>query len=400
MKSKDTYSENRRLLTKFFALSPLLAFSNLPYEELLSDEQDPLITKASQALNVFDFKRVAKEKLSIAHYGYLESGVLDNLTLLENEKAFKRIKLKIRRLIDTRSADTSVSLFGENWSSPIMLCPCGSQKAFHPEGEIATAKAAKSQNTLQVLSTMSTSSIEEVVSANGSPVWFQLYPAKVWEDTIKMVKRAEKVGSKALVLTVDSDYSDKRETYLRASKLDEGNCESCHGKRTRTNYLKNKPMVRELDQLYQFNNTLTWDYVKKLRDLTDLKIILKGIVSKEDSQIAIDHGMDGIMVSNHGGRVTESGRSSLDSLSEVAEAVNGRIPVMMDGGVRRGKDVFKAIARGASLVGIGRPYLWGLSAFGQEGVEMVLKLLTAELKLAMQQTGVKSVSEINGSQLL
>ena len=399
MKTEDKRFENRRLLIRFFAMSPLLAFADLSIGRLLSNEQDPLITRASEALNVFDFKRVAKEKLSTAHYGYLETGVLDDITLLENEKAFQRIKLKMRRLIDTMDADTSTTLFGENWSSPIMLCPCGSQKAFHPEGELATARAAKSQNALQVLSTMSTTSIEAVVNDKDSPVWFQLYPSKVWNDTAKMVMRAKESGSKAIVLTVDSNYPDKRETFLKAASLVKSNCQSCHGKRTLANFVRNKPMVRELDNQYQFNNNLTWDFVKRLRDLTDMKIILKGIVSKEDSQTALEHGIDGIIVSNHGGRVSESGIASIDSLSEVAEAVSGRIPVMMDGGVRRGKDVFKAIAKGASLVGIGRPYLWGLSAFGQEGVEMVLKLLNAELKLAMQQTGVKSISEISESQL-
>lgn len=400
MKSKDKVSEDRRLLTKFFALSPLLAFSNVSLEELFSIEQDPLITKASQALNVFDFKRVAKQKLSTAHYGYLETGVLDNLTLLENEKAFGRVKLKMRRLIDAENVDTSISMFGENWSSPIMLCPCGSQKAFHQNGEVATAKAAKSQNTLQILSTMSTSSIEDVTQAKGAPVWFQLYPSTNWDDTTKMIDRAKETGSRALVLTVDSNYPDRRETYIRASRLDNTNCQTCHGKRTLTDYVRNKPIIRELSQQYEFDGNITWDFVKKLRNYTDMKIILKGIVSKEDSQIALDHGIDGIIVSNHGGRATESGISSLDSLSEVADSINGRIPVMMDGGVRRGKDVFKAIAKGANMVGIGRPYLWGLSAFGQEGVEMVLNLLNAELKLAMQQTGVKSIAEISESQLL
>ena len=400
MTPEDKVSENRRLLIKFFAMSPLLAFSDFSHGRFLSDEQDPLITKASQALNVFDFKRVAKEKLSTAHYGYLETGVLDNWTLLENEKAFQRIKLNMRRLIGAIDVDISTSLFGESWSSPIMLCPCGSQKAFHSEGEIATARAAKSQNTMQVLSTMSTSSIEDVVTAKGSPVWFQLYPSLVWEDTAKMVMRAKASGSKALVLTVDSDYTDKREAYSKAASLDKTNCKTCHGKRTLTNFLKTKPMIKDLDNQFQLDKNLTWDYIKRLQDLVDMKIILKGIVSKEDAQIALEHGVDGIIVSNHGGRVSESGIAAIDSLSEVAKVVNGSIPVMMDGGVRRGKDVFKAIAKGASMVGIGRPYLWGLSAFGQEGVEMVLKLLTAELKLAMQQTGVKTISEINGSQLL
>ena len=387
-------------MARFFAMSPLFALPELSLGEWSLDNQDPVITKATQALNVFDFKRVAREKLSTAHYGYLETGVLDDRTLLENEEAFRRIKLRMRRLIDTEQADTSTTVWGENWASPIMLCPCGSQKAFHAEGELATAKAAGSQNLLQILSTMSTVSIEAVIRANGSGVWFQLYPSKNWANTASMVARAEAAGSKAIVLTVDTDYQDKRETYLRAMRADQSNCQSCHGKRTRANFLRNKPMIRGLEPSYQGHNHLTWSFVDRLRALTNLKIVLKGIVSKEDGEMALDRGIDGIIVSNHGGRVSESGSASLDSLSEVAEGIDGQIPIMMDGGVRRGKDVFKAIACGASLVGIGRPYLWGLSAFGQEGVEMVLKLLQAELKVAMQQTGVRSISEISRAQLL
>ena len=258
-----------------------------------------------------------------------------------------------------------------------MLCPCGSQKAFHPDDEVATARAAKAQNTLQILSTMSTSSIEDVTTAKGAPVWFRLYLSRYWSDTVKMIDRAKASGSKAIVLTVDVDHIDKREAYLMAARMDQNNCQSCHGKRTQANFLRNKPMINVLSQPYQPNNQLNWNFVKRLKEATDMKLILKGIVTKEDSQIALDHGVDGIIVSNHGGRVAGGGRSSLDSLSEVTKAIDGRLPVMMDGGVRRGKDIFKAIALGASLVGIGRPYLWGLSAFGQEGVEVVLQLLNA-----------------------
>ncbi|HAA22651.1 MAG TPA: alpha-hydroxy-acid oxidizing enzyme, partial [Cytophagales bacterium] len=258
---------------------------------------DPLITKASQALNVFDFRKVAQAKLSTAHFGYLETGVLDDWTLLANEKAFRKVKLRMRRLLDMSDVDTSASLFGESWTSPIMLCPCGSQKAFHADGEIATARAAKTTNSLQMLSTMSTSSIEEVTAAKGSPVWFQLYPSKHWEDTIAMVERAEKSGSKVIGLTVDSNYQDRRETYLRAARLDGGNCQTCHGQRNATNYVRNKPMIRELSQPFRLQVPLTWDFVKQLREATSLKLILKGIVSGEDSRRALDHGVDALMVS-------------------------------------------------------------------------------------------------------
>lgn len=400
MKVKESTSEARRQLTKFLALSPLLLYTNNPLKELLAEDQDPVITKAADAINVLDFRKAAQQKLSTAHFGYIETGVLDDRTLLENEKAFSRIKLRMRRLLDMTDVDPSIELFGEQWSSPIYISPCGSQKAFHQEGELATARAARSQNTLQMLSTMSTNSIEDVVAAKGSPVWFQLYPSEDWEDTLAMIERATKAGSKSIVLTIDSDYPDGRETLWRAMDQDANNCQTCHGQRTRANWLRNKPIINNLQETYRVKSVLTWEYVKKLREATDLKLVLKGIVSGDDGCMALDHGVDGIIVSNHGGRATDSGRASLDSLTEVAKALDGQLPLMMDGGVRRGKDVLKAIAYGASMVGIGRPYLWGLSAFGQEGVETVLKLLNAELVLAMQQTGAKSLAEIDQSMLV
>lgn len=397
--SNSSLLKNRRLLAKFLACSPFLSIANPSLWSSLGDAQDLLITDPSKALNVFDFKKVAKKKLSRAHFGYIETGVLDDLTLWENEKAFKRLQLKIRQLSTVGSVSTDTKLFGKTWGSPIFMSPCGSQKAFHADGEVETARGAKSQNHLQVLSNMSSSSIEEVSKARGTPVWMQLYPSKIWDDTMSMIERAERAGSEVLVITIDSNYQDKRETYLREVLQSPENCQSCHGTRNVANYLKNKPMVNSLSEQYQFDNRLTWEFVRKLRKATSTKIVLKGIVSKEDAEIALDLGVDGIFVSNHGGRVAESGKAALDSLSEVAEIISGRIPVLMDGGVRRGKDVFKALAKGADMVGIGRPYLWGLSSFGQEGVEMVLQILNGELKLSMQQTGVESVPDINESHL-
>lgn len=388
--------ENRRLLLKFLAGSPLLSLG-IPGFSFNSEQQDPIIKKAAEAINVFDFQKAAKAKLPPAHYGYIATGVLDDRTLIENEKAYQRIKLRMRRLNDVDQVDTSVNILGESWNSPLFICPCGSQKAFHPDGEMATAKAAKSEGHQQLLSTVTTTSIEDVSKAKGSPPWFQLYPSIDWEDTVQMIRRAENVGANTLVLTVDMDYSDSRETLSKMAKLDERNCRSCHipGQPN-----KNKPMVNKLKNPFDFKTPLTWEFVKQLKDTTNMKLVLKGLVSPEDSRIAIDHGADAIIVSNHGGRASESGRATIDSLTDVLEATNGQIPVMVDGGIRRGKDIFKALARGATAVGIGRPYLWGLGSFGQEGVEMVLRILKEELKLTMQQTGVASINDINESQLI
>jgi len=402
--SAPEFSQHRRRLIKFIAGSPLL-YLGLPMctprgagieENIIDQSMVGIINDPAQAINVFDCQKVAQVNLPPAHYGYLATGVLDDRTLIENEKAYSRIKLKMRRLIDTRNLDMSIKLFDETWPSPITISPCGSQKAFHPEGEIATAKAAKVENHLQILSTVSTTSVEDVTQAREAPVWYQLYPPENWDDTLSIVERAESAGCPALVLTVDMDYRDKRETLQKMILLDQRMCKSCHGE----GVASRKPMINQLNNQFKFYPALTWEYVKKLRDSTKMKLILKGIVSELDAAIALDHGIDGIIVSNHGGRASESGRATIDSLPEVVKAVNGKIPVMVDGGIRRGADVFKAIASGASAVGIGRPYLWGLGAFGQAGVEMVLKILKAEFELVMQQTGVKSINQINQSYLV
>ncbi len=389
---------------KFLAGSPLLSLGLPMCTPVASknEEQndDGIIGSPSEANNVFDFQLAAQSILPPAHYGYLATGVLDDRTLLENEKAFARIKLKMRRLIDGSDIDTSVELLGETWPSPIIVCPVGSQKAFHPLGEIATAKAAKAENHLQMLSTVATTSVEDVTKAREAPIWYQLYPTKYWDDTLSIVKRAEAAGCPALVLTVDMDYADKRETLNKMMALDERMCKSCHGNGTPADHARNKPMINSLSKQYGHHPGLTWDFVKKLQESTNMKLILKGIVSGLDAAQAVDYGVDGLVVSNHGGRATESGRATIDCLPEVVKAVDGQIPVILDSGIRRGGDIFKALAMGATAVGIGRPYIWGLGAFGQEGVETVLRILKAEFELVMQQTGVKSISEIGPEHLV
>jgi 4-hydroxymandelate oxidase len=304
--------------------------------------------------------------------------------------------------VDVSRIDTSVNLFGTSWQSPIFLDPVGSQRAFHADGEVASAKAARAKGHLQILSTVSSTGVEDVNAARGEPVWYQLYPTDHWPVTQALVRRAEAAGCPVLVLTVDLQGGSNRLTLAREIPRDSRDCTACHStSRTQlSGFIVGKPMFSGLD-LSGVGSLepadMTWGYLGRLRDIWPRKLVIKGIVTREDALLAIEHGADGIIVSNHGGRAEDSGRASIDSLAEVAPAVNGRIPVLMDGGIRRGADVLKALALGADAVGIGRPYIWGLASFGQEGVERVLEILQAELAGNMRQAGVRSVGEIDAA---
>jgi 4-hydroxymandelate oxidase len=380
-------SIGRRRFLRYLAGSPLLA---LP--------QNGPVADPAEALNVFDFQEVAKSVLPKAHYGYMMTGVDDDRTLHANSEAFQRFQLRMRRLVDVRKVDTGIELLGSRWETPIVLCPVGSQRAFHADGEIAVAKAARARKHLQILSTTTSTSVEDVAEARGAPVWYQLYPTEDWTITRSLLKRAEAAGCPVVALTVDLYGGSNRETLERFRKLDDRDCDICHERDGGyQGYIRNKPMFQGLDISKAESNSpsdLSWDFVDRLKDTTTMKLFVKGIVTGEDAALAIEHGVDGLVVSNHGGRAEESGRSTIECLPEVAAAVKKRIPVVIDGGFRRGTDVFKALALGADAVGIGRPYLWGLAAFGQAGVEAVLTILRRELEMVMRQAGTRSIAEI------
>src|SRR6185436_971922 len=257
---------------------------------------------------------------------------------------------------------------------------------------------------LQVLSTVTTTSIEDVIAARGGPVWFQLYHQKDWNQTRQMVKRAEAAGAPAVVFTVDLIGSSNRETLLRAEVADSRDCAACHkGGKPKPGMRaveeadnRRRPMLAQLAPGTPIPEvgTPTWEFVKRLQDATSMKVLLKGIVTREDAELAMEHGVSGLFVSNHGGRAENSLRATITCLPEVVAAVNGRAPVIVDGGFRRGTDFFKALALGATAAGIGRPYIWGLASFGQEGVETVLALLRRELELVMRQSGTTSIARI------
>ena len=390
----------RRVLQSILA-GPVLAGLGTTVKAF-GQETDGIITAADQALDIFDFEAAARKILPPAHFGYLATGVDGDATLHANTAGFANYSLRVRRMVDIRNIDKSVNLFGTTWETPVFLDPVGSQRAFHPEAELASARAARSKKHLQILSTVSSTGVEDVAAARGAPIWYQLYPTDQWSVTQALVKRAAAADCPVLALTVDLQAGSNRLTGTRSIRHDPRDCTSCHQTdRTRlAGFITGKPMFSGLDISAVTDLTpidMSWEYLQRLRDIWPRKLVIKGIVTREDAELAVDHGVDGLIVSNHGGRAEDSGRATIDSLPEVVAGVRGRVPVLLDGGVRRGTDVFKALAMGATAVGIGRPYIWGLASFGQEGVEKVLEILRRELLFTMRQAGTRSIAEISSS---
>ncbi|MGA2716315.1 MAG: alpha-hydroxy acid oxidase [Bryobacteraceae bacterium] len=385
----ESQIRNRRQFLRFLAGSPFAALplsawqAQLPSAGVLASPKD--------ALNVMDFEEAARRALPPAHWGYMATGVDDDATLRANREGFKHIQLRPRRLVDVSKVDLRTDVFGTAWEAPIFICPVGEQKAFNPEGEVATARAARAKKAVQILSTVTSFPVEEVAKALGTPPWYQLYMPSRWEATEKMVRRVEAAGCPVLVWTVDLLGGRNTETMERFRRTDTRDCAACHT--SPRGGAADRPMFDGIQGGIN-PSSATWDYVDRLKKMTRMKLMLKGIETREDARLCREHGVDGIVVSNHGGRATEDLRPTIDSLPEVVEAAGGQIPVLVDGGFRRGTDIFKALALGARAVGIGRPYIYGLSSFGQEGVERVLDILRAELQMVMKQCGTTAIAQI------
>jgi 4-hydroxymandelate oxidase len=391
---------SRRRLLQYLAASPLFAQAALaeafrPQDpaEWAPRDLEQLIADPTQALDVFDFEPVMKKNVPPAHFGYMATGADDEMTLRANREGFRKFELRPRRLTDVSRIDTSADILGVTYDSPIVIAPTGSNRAFHADGEVAVAKAAKAGNHLQILSTVATTSIEDAIAARGAPVWFQLYTTQRWEIAQALAKRAEAAGAPVIAVTLDVRSQAKWETFVRLRRTDTRDCGSCHGG---NDYLSRKPNFSGIN-LGGVSGTavtnITWDTVKRLRDTVKTKLALKGILTHEDAKLAAEAGVDAIIVSNHGGRVEDGVGSTIEALPEIIAAA-GRMPVLVDSGFRRGSDIVKALAIGANAVCIGRPYLWGLGAFGQPGVERVLGMLRAETRVAMQQIGAPSLKEL------
>jgi len=346
------------------------------------------------ALNLRELESLAQPRLAVSAFAYYRSGADDELTLAENETAFARWLLRPRVLVDVSAVDTSIRLLGQLWSWPVGVAPSAAHKLACSEGELATARAARRTGTCFVLSTMSTVRLEDVAATHYSSLFFfQLYAFRDRGLTAQLVRRAEAAGFKALVVTVDAPFLGNREddtrnafslpSSLRFENLAEAASGSASGSAAAADGSR-------LTRLFvdQINSALTWDDIGWLRSITSLPVLVKGVLTAEDARLAVDAGVAGIVVSNHGGRQLDTAISSLDALPEVVAVVAGRVPVLLDGGIRRGTDVLKAMALGASAVLLGRPVLYGLALGGEDGAAEVLAMLQKELRLAMALSGV------------
>jgi 4-hydroxymandelate oxidase len=402
---------SRRNFLQFLAASSALTYADaralaetlapkakLP-DPLMWAPLDPnnLIKSPKEAINVFDFEPVMRQNVPPAHFGYMASGIDDEVTLRANREGFLKFQLRPRRLVDVSKVDMSVDILGAKYSSPIMLCPVGGHAAYHADSESGVARAAKAGDHLMILSTQTSTGVEEVIKARGGPIWMQLYATNKFEVAAHHIKRAENAGCTGLAVTVDRSGGRNQETLFRLTRTDNRQCNDCHDRTNIQTDQGNKPMYHGVDLSGLRNiqsSAMTWDYLKRLRDITRMKVVIKGLLAWEDAKLAADYGYDGVIVSNHGARSEDSGRSTIDTLPEIVEAVNGRIPILVDSGFRRGTDICKALCMGATAVGVGRPYIWGLGAFGQAGVERVLELLRAELMGIMQQVGAPTVKHL------
>jgi len=378
----------RREFLTWAAASPLFGLAACALERGPGTGRLAGARSPEELQNLFQLETLAHESLGDDAFAYLAGGADDRRTVAANEAGYRSIQIRARHMVDVRRIDTSVELFGERLSSPILLAPVGFQGVFHPEGELATARAAAAREHRMLVSSVSSYSVSEIAEAGGREVWFQLYPTPNREITRALLQRAEAAGCTVVALTVDTPVVGNREGHattlakMLGGSVRMGNFEGLLGDETVT------------------DAGMTWSMVAWLRANTSMKVVLKGIVTHEDARRAVDSGADGLIVSNHGGRQLESDRATIACLPEVVEAVAGRIPVLVDGGIRRGTDVFKALALGARAVGIGRPYCWGLAAFGQPGVERALELLQAELVRDMQLAGAPSLSAITRDSVL
>jgi 4-hydroxymandelate oxidase len=347
-------------------------------------------------VNVLDFEAIAREKMTPSAYDYYAGGAEDEVTLGENREAFRRIALRPRVLAATATVATDVELLGLTLPYPVALAPTAFNRLGHPDGELAAARAAGKAGTLMCCSTISSTSIEDIAAAATGPLWFQLYVYRDREVTRDLVARAEATGCRAIVLTVDTPQLGRRERDMRGGfTLPAGigirNLER-YGTPDALRWSQNSSFTDYVHNLLDAG--LSWEAVSWLKSITKLPLLIKGILTPEDAALAIDHGASGIVVSNHGGRQLDGVMATIDALPAIATRVAGRVPIVMDGGVRRGTDVFKAVALGARTVLIGRAYLWALAADGEAGVSRALEMLEHELKLTMALAGCPSISAI------
>ena len=351
--------------------------------------------------NIADFEAIARDRLEPGAFGYFAGGAGDEHTLAENVRAFERIRLTPRVLVDASHIDTSLVLLGLALPSPILLAPTAYHRLAHPDGEQATARAAGAVGALMVASTMSTCTMEEIAAAASAPLWFQLYVHRNRDITRHFLERAEAACYRAIVLTVDTPLLGRRERDLRTgfklpADMPTANFLAKFPEYAHASAIGTDSTLRTR-ALATLEPALTWEKLRDIRAMTRLPILLKGVMAAADARRAVTEGVDGLIVSNHGGRQLDGAEATITALPHVVEAVGDALPVLVDGGIRRGVDVLKALALGAKAVLIGRPYLWGLAANGENGVRQVLEMFNGELELAMALCGCPSITLIERS---
>lgn len=330
-------------------------------------------------INVSDYEAPARARMDQGNWDFYMGGSEDEVTLRANRSAFERIRLRPRMLVDVSACQTATTVLGIPIQMPIMVAPTSYHRLAHPDAECATVRGAGQAGTLMVASTASSRPLEDIAASAPGPLWFQLYPSQDEQVTINLIRRAESAGYRALVLTIDMARFGRREKDLR------------------NHYARSLPGNFKNDGEAVRKDSLTWQDLDWLHSLTSLPFLIKGVLTAEDALLGLEHGVDGIVVSNHGGRQLDGSLASIEALPEVVEAVAGRCEVYLDGGIRRGTDVLKAVAIGARAVLVGRPILMGLAVNGAEGVQHVLELLRAEFEMAMALSGCPTVEHIDRS---
>ncbi|MDE3155624.1 MAG: alpha-hydroxy-acid oxidizing protein [Acidobacteriota bacterium] len=346
-----------------------------------------------------EYEAIARTRMEASAYDYYAGAAGDERTLAENRRGFDRLLLRPRVLVDVSRVDTATTLLGESLALPILLAPTAFNRLAHPDGECAVVRAAGRAGTLLVASTIASCSVEEIAAAATGPLWFQLYVYKDRELTKALVARAEAAGCRALVLTVDTPRLGRRERDVRNGFVLPPHAAIRNfadvGRATEAGWTSGSSFFDYVFRL--FDASLGWEAIDWLQSITRLPVLLKGILTPEDARLAADAGVAGIVVSNHGARQLDGVAATIDALPAIVGAVDGRLPVLLDGGIRRGTDVLKALALGARAVLIGRPYLWALAADGEAGVSRALALLRDELELAMALAGRPTIASIDAS---
>ncbi|HKQ73365.1 MAG TPA: alpha-hydroxy acid oxidase [Blastocatellia bacterium] len=392
------YFTRRELLSSICALAGTPAGARAARSENSARQAVPTSQSSVEAVSLSDFESLARERIPRMAYEYISGGAADEITLRWNRESFDRIRLRPRILVDVSNLDTRVTLFGQEMPFPILLAPTAYHRLLHPEGELATVKGAGAAGATLVASMLATTTIDEMAKAATRPLWFQTYILKDRGFTRDLVQRAEGLGCKALCVTVDSPVvgvrnRDQRARFALPPEMERANLKGLMRPGGNLRPPEGDIYTPILDA------SIVWKEIDWLRSFARAPVLLKGVLNPDDADRAVKAGASGIIVSNHGARNLDTVPATIDALPEVADKVAGRIPILMDSGVRRGTDVLKALAMGATATLIGRPYLYGLGVAGSEGVRRVVNILHTEFKIAMALAGRPSLRDLDHSTL-